>query len=55
MAGGADRPLVFEALLEVVEEATHADQAMLWVLDDMHWADDATWHSSGTRRAGWQI
>jgi len=42
--GGADRPLVFEALLEVVEEATHGDQAMLWVLDDMHWADDATWH-----------
>jgi len=42
--GGADRPLVFEALLEVVEEATHGDQAMLWVLDDVHWADDATWH-----------
>jgi AAA ATPase domain len=45
--GGADRPLVFEALLEVVEEATHGDQAMLWVLDDMHWADDATWHFVG--------
>jgi DNA-binding CsgD family transcriptional regulator len=41
---GADRPLVFEALLDTVEEATHGDQAMLWVLDDMHWADDATWH-----------
>jgi DNA-binding CsgD family transcriptional regulator len=41
---GADRPLVFEAVLEVVEEATHGDQAMLWVLDDVHWADDATWH-----------
>jgi len=38
---------VFEALLEVVEEATHGDQAMLWVLDDMHWADDATWHFVG--------
>jgi DNA-binding CsgD family transcriptional regulator len=45
--GGADRPLVFEALLEVVEEATHGDQAMLWVLDDVHWADDATWHFVG--------
>src|SRR5215469_8001255 len=45
--GGADRPLVFEALLEVVEEATHGDQALLWVLDDMHWADDATWHFVG--------
>jgi DNA-binding CsgD family transcriptional regulator len=42
--GGADRPLVFEALLDTVEEATRGDQAMLWVLDDMHWADDATWH-----------
>jgi DNA-binding CsgD family transcriptional regulator/tetratricopeptide (TPR) repeat protein len=42
--GGADRPVVFEALLDTVEEATHSDQAMLWVLDDMHWADDATWH-----------
>ena len=29
---GADRPLVFEALLDTVEEATHGDQAMLWVL-----------------------
>jgi predicted ATPase len=42
--GSADRPLVFEALLDTVEEATHGDQPMLWVLDDMHWADDATWH-----------
>jgi len=45
--GGADRPLVFEALLEAVEEAAHGDQALLWVLDDMHWADDATWHFVG--------
>ena len=45
--GGADRPLVFEALLDTVEEATRGDQAMLWVLDDMHWADDATWHFVG--------
>jgi DNA-binding CsgD family transcriptional regulator len=45
--GGADRPLVFEALLEVVEEAAPEGQATLWVLDDMHWADDATWHFVG--------
>jgi DNA-binding CsgD family transcriptional regulator len=45
--GGADRPLVFEALLDAVEEATHEDQVLLWVLDDMHWADDATWHFVG--------
>ncbi len=42
--GGTDRPVVFEALLDTVEEATHEDQALLWVLDDMHWADHATWH-----------
>src|SRR6516165_7445448 len=45
--GGADRPLVFEALLDAVEEATRGGQAMLWLLDDMHWADDATWHFVG--------
>jgi DNA-binding CsgD family transcriptional regulator len=44
---GVDRPLVFEAVLDTVEEATHGDQAMLWVLDDMHWGDDATWHFVG--------
>jgi DNA-binding CsgD family transcriptional regulator len=44
---GADRPVVFEALLDAVEEATRGDQAVLWVLDDMHWADDATWHFVG--------
>jgi DNA-binding CsgD family transcriptional regulator/tetratricopeptide (TPR) repeat protein len=42
--GGSDRLLLFEALLDVVEEAAHGDRAVLWVLDDMHWADDATWH-----------
>jgi DNA-binding CsgD family transcriptional regulator len=39
----ADRPVVFEALLDVVEEAAPADRATLWVLDDVHWADDASW------------
>ena len=28
---------------------------LLWVLDGVHWADDATWHFVGTRRAGWRI
>ena len=39
----ADRPVVFEALLDSVDESTPADLATLWVLDDVHWADDATW------------
>src|ERR1022692_1578753 len=47
VGGGADRPLVFEALLDAVEEATRGDRAVLWVLDDVHWADDATWHFVG--------
>jgi DNA-binding CsgD family transcriptional regulator len=38
-----DRPVVFEALLDAVDESTPADRATLWVLDDVHWADDATW------------
>jgi DNA-binding CsgD family transcriptional regulator len=50
-AGGgrcyADRPVLFEALLDAVEEAARADQAVLWVLDDVHWADDASWHFIG--------
>jgi predicted ATPase len=40
----ADRPVVFETLLDAVEEAAPGDRATLWVLDDVHWADDATWH-----------
>jgi hypothetical protein len=31
-------------LLDAVEEAAPGDRAALWVLDDAHWADDATWH-----------
>ena len=40
----ADRPVLFEALLDAAEESARADQAVLWVLDDVHWADDASWH-----------
>jgi tetratricopeptide (TPR) repeat protein len=47
-AGGerryADRPVLFETLLDAVEESARAGQAVLWVLDDVHWADDASWH-----------
>src|SRR5215831_14568631 len=38
----ADRLVVFEALLDAVDEAA-GDGTMLWVLDDLHWADDSTW------------
>ena len=45
-AGGSgrsvDRPVLFEALLDAVDEAA-GDAAALWVLDDIHWADDSTW------------
>ena len=37
-----DRPVLFEALLDAVDEAT-GDRVTLWVLDDLHWADEATW------------
>jgi DNA-binding CsgD family transcriptional regulator/DNA-binding transcriptional ArsR family regulator len=37
-----DRPVLFEALLDAVEEAA-GEAAALWVLDDLHWADDSTW------------
>jgi hypothetical protein len=40
----ADHPVLFEALLDAVEESARGDAATLWVLDDVHWADDATWH-----------
>jgi DNA-binding CsgD family transcriptional regulator len=45
-AGGsgrsADRPVLFEGLLDAVDEAA-GDEVTLWVLDDIHWADDSTW------------
>jgi DNA-binding CsgD family transcriptional regulator len=37
-----DRALLFEALLEVVEEAA-GGRATLWFLEDLHWADPSTW------------
>ena len=37
-----DRPVLFEALLDAVDEAA-GDGTALWVLDDIHWADDSTW------------
>ena len=37
-----ERPLLFEALLDVVEEAA-GGRATLWFLEDLHWADPSTW------------
>ena len=37
-----DRPVLFEGLLDAVEEAG-GDAVSLWILDDIHWADDWTW------------
>ena len=34
--------MLFEALLDAVDEAA-GDGTALWVLDDLHWADDSTW------------
>ena len=49
-AGGpewsVDRPVLFEALLDAVDEAA-GDGIVLWVLDDIHWADDSTWEFVG--------
>jgi DNA-binding CsgD family transcriptional regulator len=42
----ADRPVLFEALLDAVDEAA-GDGTVLWVLDDIHWADDSTWEFVG--------
>ena len=39
-----DHPVLFEALLDAVEESARGDEATLLILDDVHWADDATWH-----------
>jgi DNA-binding CsgD family transcriptional regulator len=41
-ARSVDRPVLFEALLDAVDEAA-GDRTTLWVLDDVHWADDSTW------------
>jgi DNA-binding CsgD family transcriptional regulator len=37
-----DRPVLFETLLDTLDEAA-GDRVTLWVLDDLHWADEATW------------
>ena len=41
-ARSVDRPLLFETLLDAVDEAA-GDETTLWVLDDIHWADDSSW------------
>ncbi len=37
-----DHPVLFEALLDTVDEAA-GDRVTLWVLEDLHWAGEATW------------
>jgi DNA-binding CsgD family transcriptional regulator len=37
-----DRPVLFEALLDAVDEAA-GDRVTLWMLEDLHSADEATW------------
>jgi DNA-binding CsgD family transcriptional regulator/tetratricopeptide (TPR) repeat protein len=37
-----DRAVLFEALLDAVEESA-SGRVTLWVVDDLHWADDSTW------------
>jgi DNA-binding CsgD family transcriptional regulator len=37
-----DRPVAYETLLDVVEEAA-VDRVTVWFLEDLHWADPATW------------
>jgi DNA-binding CsgD family transcriptional regulator len=37
-----DRPVVYEALLDLVEEAA-VDRRTVWFMEDLHWADPATW------------
>ena len=39
--GGSDRAVLFEALLDAVEESS-GGRTTLWVLDDVHWADAET-------------
>jgi DNA-binding CsgD family transcriptional regulator len=37
-----DRPVLFEAVLDAVDEAA-GDRVTLWVMEDLHWADQASW------------
>jgi DNA-binding CsgD family transcriptional regulator len=37
-----NRALIFETLLDVIEEASGA-RGVAWLLEDLHWADPATW------------
>ncbi len=48
-----DRPVVYEALLDIVEEAA-VDRETVWFMEDLHWADPATWAfvEYAARRAG---
>lgn len=49
--GPGDLPVLFEALLDAVDEAC-TDGACVWVLEDLHWADASSWEflKHATRR-----
>ena len=47
-----DRPVVYETLLDVVEEAA-VDRATVWFLEDLHWADPPPGGSWSTPPGGW--
>ena len=53
VGGPANLPVVFEALLDVVEEVC-TNGPCVWVLEDLHWADGSTWGfvKHATRRVG---
>ncbi len=51
--GPANLPVVFEALLDVIEELSMGGPCV-WALEDLHWADRSTWEfiKHATRRVG---
>jgi DNA-binding CsgD family transcriptional regulator len=38
-----DQAVLFEALLDAVDEAATCEVPVLWILDDIHWADNGAW------------
>jgi DNA-binding CsgD family transcriptional regulator len=38
-----DQVVLFEALLDAVDEVATSEVPALWILDDIHWADNAAW------------
>jgi len=38
-----DQAVLFEALLDAVDEVGTSEAPVLWIMDDIHWADNAAW------------